>query len=58
MASNIYYDETNLMFEITSENLDILNTSETLYFQLKTYDYSFPIFNVVLDFIHSMGGIY
>lgn len=42
----------------TSPENKIINTSDTLMFEIKTYDESVPIFQVVLDFIDVFGGIY
>ncbi len=55
--AKLYQDEKLLMFGISSTDLEISNTSRVLYFELNTYDYDFPIYYVVLDFINSMGEI-
>ena len=46
-----------LGFELTSEELRFVTTSETLSFELKSYDSSFPVYKIVLDFMDGLGGI-
>ena len=41
-----------------AKGLIYYNTSEFLYFEIDTYDTSFPLFAVVLDFITGQGGVY
>ncbi len=38
-------------------NIDYVNTSEVLSFELKSYDSTMPIYGIVLDFIFETGGI-
>lgn len=48
----------SLNFISTEDDLELTTTSDALNLELKTYTGEFPIFQVVLDFIDVMGGIY
>ena len=44
-----------LFFDITSDNLKVSYNTTNLFFEVKDFDASFPIYKVLLDFIESMS---
>lgn len=47
-----------LSFELAHNDLDFINNSERLSFELTTYDEAMAVYQIVLDFIFETGGIY
>lgn len=40
------------------KGLIFYNSTQVLYFELQSYDGSFPVYQVVLEFITGQGGVY
>lgn len=60
MRENLNIIETTnyLSFELSSEKTKIINTSDTLMFEIRSYHEDADITQTLLDFIDVFGGIY
>lgn len=55
---DIYKDTYEPLYEDTSLQLKVLESSHNILYQVETFDETFSLFGVLLDFIDNYGGIY